>query len=976
MAAVMLLLAAASAQAAPPDKPANTWVTNGSVFAMAPSADGNTLYLGGSFTRLGPRTGPGVGLAASSGAVASGLPELAGGTASAVIADGTGGWYVGGNFKHAGATDRTSLVHILSDGSVDPAFDAHVVGTVTDIALSGGVLYLAGFLTSVGGDTTRTRLAAVDAGTGALAAWNPTLAGGAAAANALAASGSTVYVGGSFTSIGGQPRNGLAAVTTTGTVTTWDPNPQSGGSASVTALAISGSTVYVGGIFTKIGHTAPPDRLGLGAVDATSGDATAWNPNSNGDSVTASVLVADGTTIYIGGAFSALGGQARHNLAEVNNSSGTPLGADPNADGSVETLVVSHAPVPTDQAGQLVLVGPGPATAVYAGGNFAHIGGQARNFLARLNTGLSAADTWDPNPNHAVGALALALSPTGEMVYAGGTFTSFGGVNRNQLAAIDVATGAATAWNPLSAPVFSVEALAVSGGTVYASGPFGGLGRNGLAAFRADTGALLPWNPDVGGGPVNALAASSDGSTIYAGGGFATIAGVSQPRLAALDATTGTERAAFTAPSPDNTVETLAVSGQTLYAGGSFQNAGGQPRNRAAALDATTGVAAGWNPNASSTVFALAPLGSLVYAGGGFATIGGATRNLLAALDTGTGAASAFDPNVQGSFSFAVRGLAATGTTVYAGGDFTTVGGQARSRLAAVDASTGVPTSWDPHPAFTVQTLVLTADGTLWVGGNFARFDRANQEGVAAFPGAGGSAPASVSPPEISGTPSGGQTLSCSQGTWTGSPTSFAYQWLRDGTAIAGATASTYAVGDADTGHQLVCEVTATNANGSAVADSPGVSVPTPSGGGPSSGDSGGSGGTSTPPSSGGGTTTSLGSPGGGVTPPPPAAKRVDIAPAAIGLPAARGCVDTRKFTFKIHQPAGQAVVSVVVLVNGKRVLTQRGAKVNTIALKRLPKGTFVVQIEDTAANGDVLVTKRTYRGCTKSNPKGRRHRR
>jgi CSLREA domain-containing protein len=111
----------------------------------------------------------------------------------------------------------------------------------------------------------------------------------------------------------------------------------------------------------------------------------------------------------------------------------------------------------------------------------------------------------------------------------------------------------------------------------------------------------------------------------------------------------------------------------------------------------------------------------------------------------------------------------------------------------------------------------------------------------------------------------------------------------------------------------------------------------------------------------------------GGTTPPATPA-RVTIAPEAIGLPAAKRCVDPKKFTFNIHQPAGQTVVRVDVLVNGKKVLTQTGASVQKLTLKRLPAGkSFVVQIEDTASNGDVLVTKRTYKGCKKSGPKGHR---
>ncbi len=87
------------------------------------------------------------------------------------------------------------------------------------------------------------------------------------------------------------------------------------------------------------------------------------------------------------------------------------------------------------------------------------------------------------------------------------------------------------------------------------------------------------------------------------------------------------------------------------------------------------------------------------------------------------------------------------------------------------------------------------------------------------------------SPPAISGSTQVGQTLSCSTGSWTGNPppSSFAYQWLRDGAAIAGATSSSYVVQAADQGHTLSCQVTASNSEGQLTVTSAGVAIPVPS---------------------------------------------------------------------------------------------------------------------------------------------------
>ena len=89
-----------------------------------------------------------------------------------------------------------------------------------------------------------------------------------------------------------------------------------------------------------------------------------------------------------------------------------------------------------------------------------------------------------------------------------------------------------------------------------------------------------------------------------------------------------------------------------------------------------------------------------------------------------------------------------------------------------------------------------------------------------------GSAPDSTSPPAISGTAQQGQALTASTGTWSGSPTSYSFQWQRCDssgsgcTDVAGATAQTYALDAADVGSAMRVVVTASNAYGSGSATS------------------------------------------------------------------------------------------------------------------------------------------------------------
>jgi hypothetical protein len=84
-----------------------------------------------------------------------------------------------------------------------------------------------------------------------------------------------------------------------------------------------------------------------------------------------------------------------------------------------------------------------------------------------------------------------------------------------------------------------------------------------------------------------------------------------------------------------------------------------------------------------------------------------------------------------------------------------------------------------------------------------------------------GVAPVNTVAPAITGTAQEGQTVTCSTGTWTGTPTiTFAYQWKRNGSNIGSATNSTYVLVTADVSQSITCQVTATNGSGSASATS------------------------------------------------------------------------------------------------------------------------------------------------------------
>src|SRR4051794_3476735 len=157
----------------------------------------------------------------------------------------------------------------------------------------------------------------------------------------------------------------------------------------------------------------------------------------------------------------------------------------------------------------------------------------------------------------------------------------------------------------------------------------------------------------------------------------------------------------------DGVAWSQVVVGNTVYVAGKFTSArpagspagtNETPRANLLAYDIRTGeLIPGFAPvlDGQALVVVASPDGSRIYVGGDFTTVNGQPRRRVAAFDTATGALVA---TWHPSISSQVRAIAATADTVYLGGSITAVGSVSRTKLAAVSAVDGSLLPWAPVP--------------------------------------------------------------------------------------------------------------------------------------------------------------------------------------------------------------------------------------------------------------------------------------
>ena len=662
-----------------------------------------------------------------------------------VVANGAGGFVIAGRFDLVGGRPTSGVALLDASGVPHPVINlgSCLEGGVEAVALQpDGRLVIGGDFKRFGGEPRRGLARVRPDGTldGAFA---PQIGGDGETvvrAIALQADG-RIVIGGTFRTVGGQPRRGVARLLPGGELDAgFDPGAAAEDSFGVvqTLAVLPDGGVIAGGLFTKFDGWSCRGLVRLDARGAVDFDfAPALDSSMGWPGVSRLLRLADGS-LLIAGRFDRVGGETRAGLARLKATGEL----DPDFAFAPAWGTTSDEPV-ADFAVQ-------PDGRILVGGDFESIDDRPRRGLARfLSTGELDLD-FDPGDGlqrmdgTAGRASALALMADGGVLVVG-DFDRLGPEERHRLGRV--------APDGRLDPDFGSTALRVErvgtvnailmprGGGILVGGEFeraNDVAAVGLARFdgagRFDGGFAAGLGADS---RVSALAEQADGRLLVAGR-FDTVQGEGRHNLARLAADGRLDPEFDPGDGPDGELYCVVVQPDgAVVVSGDFEMFDNEPASRLARLDATGAVDLAFLPDLHASVdtpdvygIVVEPEGRLVI-GGYFDAVNRVPRVGLARLEADGSTDRSFGDTLRiGGDLPLVTSVArdALGRYVLAG-TFTSVNGEARGGVARLFANGALDPGFDPGDGATgvdlpvVNALALGADNELLLAGEFTAFD-------------------------------------------------------------------------------------------------------------------------------------------------------------------------------------------------------------------------------------------------------------
>ena len=724
------------------------------------------------------------------------------------------------------STSQSFIARLKADGTLDNAFTPLVNARATTLVLqSDGKIIVGGQFTlfQPPGDTsttvngvvtstaiTRNRLIRLNADGTLDAAYAPNVIDGVVLALALQSDGRLV-VGGSFKGIQSAGdatwtlRKYAARLGTDGKLDLTfnldlsEANGNRVDSLALQSIVTAGVTeqkILLGGSFVSLAPIGAPAVIPANRYVRINANGTldrAFNPGtggSSGGSIAAMALQSDGKIVAVG-AFADIGGTRTTNVARFNaeGAADTTFASSLDADGPIAAVLhrSDTAPVATQGNGLAWLNRDGSLRTAFApsvrltgtiravvtqpdgrvllGGSFTNPAGTTGSHLVRIAADGTLDTSFSPAPN--AGVTAITLQPDGKILVAG-SFSAIAGATRNFIARLNANGTLDTAFDPnasaqVNAIVLQADGKIVLGGaftTLQPNGATASTARNYLARVESNGALDTAYNPTPS-ATVSALLLQPDGM-IVAGGTFTSFT----PNAA----TTATARNYLARIKTDGTLDTFdpsasgAISALAAYfdgkiiVGGAFNafspNSIGNTnfRNYIARLNADGTVDSNFDPNTNGPVNAVAveSSGAVVF-GGTFTAlqpngaIEATARNRLARVDFSGALDTTFNPDANGSVE--VLALRADGSLIVGGalstvrptgvmllgGNFANIGGVASRNLALINDDGTVSTAFQPNPNGAVSALLSLPSGSTLVAGSFTTIAGANRNRLARF---------------------------------------------------------------------------------------------------------------------------------------------------------------------------------------------------------------------------------------------------
>ncbi|HTQ30236.1 MAG TPA: BACON domain-containing carbohydrate-binding protein, partial [Opitutaceae bacterium] len=475
-----------------------------------------------------------------------------------------------------------------------------------------------------------------------------------------------------------------------------------GGSVSAVAASADGG-FFVGGNFSTIGGQT---HLGLAKFKSDGTADPAFNSNGGFDGAISSIAVQTNGQIVVTGSFKTFNGTARAGIARLNADGTLDSIFNPGTgvDGGLQPFHPGYLYALAAQSDGRILIG----------GAFADFNGTPCQPLVRLNADGTPDPNFNPgsgfdNGTYPLSVNALAVQPDGRIL-AGGSFVAYNGTARAGIVRLNADGSLDPSFNPGTGISDGNQAPypgLVSGITVQANGQiliegvftaYNGTARAGFARLNADGSLDTGFNPaSAFNGTIVPLAVQTDGR-IFVGGSFTTYNGVAYPGIARLN-TDGTLDPSFNpgtgfgnGSNPSSVGLAVQTDGRIVAAGQFTTYNGTSVANLArltttGALDSTLSAGSLRTPGLAT---ATALSDGKIMVGGPFTRVNGIVRNGIVRLNTDGTVDSSFDPGTgfnNGSNSFNIGNIIIQSNgQILVSGSFTSFNGATRAGLARLNA--------------------------------------------------------------------------------------------------------------------------------------------------------------------------------------------------------------------------------------------------------------------------------------------------